>query len=65
MSGGPVSAGVLRGGHVGPVAGLWGLVFGSAPRCAGGGLSEGSYEVPVHPFVSGCLTASVAGGHLG
>lgn len=37
-------------------------MFAGTPRCAVG-LSKGSYEVPVHSLVSGCPTASVAGGH--
>lgn len=54
----------LGGSDAGSVGRLWGLVFSSAPWCAVG-LGESSHIVPVHPFVSGCLIASVAGGHLG
>lgn len=51
MSRGLVFSRSLRGSHVGPVGGLRGLVFASAPWCAVV-LSEGSYKVPVHSSVS-------------
>lgn len=54
----------LRGRHVGSAGGLRGLVFAATPWCAVG-LTEGSHKIPVHPFVSGSLIASMAGGHLG
>lgn len=59
-----VFAGGFRGSHVGSVARLRGLVFARTPWCVVG-LSEGSYEIPVHSSVSGRLVACVAGGHLG
>lgn len=62
MNGSFVFARSFRGSHVGSVGRLGGLVFASTPRCAVG-LSEGSYKVPAHSFVSGCRMASVAGGH--
>lgn len=52
----------LGGSHAGSVRRLWRLVLPSAPWCAVG-LSQCTYKLPVHSFVSGCLIASVAGGH--
>lgn len=37
-------------------------MLASTPWCVVG-LSEGSYKIPVHPLVPGCLTAGMAGGH--
>lgn len=63
MDGCLVFARGLGRSRVGSADWLWSLVFASAPWGAVG-LGEGSYKVPVHSFVSGCLIACVAGGHL-